>query len=67
MTNWEKYFGTPERVAKTTVQRYGNPPRIAVDHCGRQVVDISKRRYRAWLQSGTGGQARGLKSSAGGR
>ena len=22
MTNWEKYFGTPERAAKMTVQRY---------------------------------------------
>ena len=51
MTNWEKYFGTPARASKTTVQQYGSPARIAVDHRGKQVVDLPKRNYRAWLES----------------
>lgn len=48
-TNWEKYFGTPAKASRTTVQWYGN--RIAVEHKGHEVVDLPKRRYKAWLES----------------
>ena len=49
VTNYEKYFGTPARAAKTTVQQYGTPARIAVDYRGREVADLPKSRYKAWL------------------
>lgn len=54
MTNYEKYFGTPERAARTRVQEYGGfgtQSRVAVDHKGREVADISKRTYKKWLES----------------
>lgn len=51
MTNWEKYFGTPEKASKTRVDYYGEPERITVAHKGRTVVDeLPARSYLKWLR-----------------
>lgn len=52
-TNWEKHFGTPERASKTRVQEYGGfgtQARIAVEHKGREIIDLPKRSYKRWLE-----------------
>ena len=48
-TNWNRYFGSPEKVRKTRVQEYGD--RVSVEHAGFEVADMSKRKYGAWLKS----------------
>lgn len=49
MTNWEKYFGSPDKARKTMVQWYGE--RISVEHKGYEVADMPKRKYGSWLKS----------------
>ena len=54
MTNYEKYFGTPKRAARTLVQQYGGfgtQARVSVEHRTREVADVPKRAYRKWLES----------------
>lgn len=54
MTNYEKYFGTPERAARTLVQQYGGfgtQTRISIEHKNHEVADIPKRTYKKWLES----------------
>lgn len=55
MNNWQKYFGTPERAARTRVTYWGEPERVTVEHRGRTVADdIPARKYRKWLESEEG-------------
>lgn len=51
MTNWERYFGTPERASKTRVTYWGDPERVDVEHKQRTVVAcLPKRKYLKWLK-----------------
>lgn len=54
MTNWEKYFGTPELAALTTVEPHADRQRgqwIAVYHRGELVANVKARYYGIWLES----------------
>lgn len=54
MTNWEKYFGTPERAKKMTVRRYVDAMTLAdmvtLECYGAHVVTIKARYLGAWLE-----------------
>ena len=53
MTNWEKYFGTPERTALTTVERCssGVTEVVTVYHRVRIIETMLARYYGDWLDS----------------
>lgn len=61
MTNWEHYFGTPEKAARMDVRFDSWPSRASVYKVGRcsdqtvsrRVVakDMTPDEYRAWLDS----------------
>lgn len=50
-TNYEKYFGSPEKASKTRVTYWGDPERVSVEHGRRTVAsEIPKRKYLSWLK-----------------
>lgn len=61
MTNWEHYFGTPEKAARMDVRFDSWPSRVSVDRvvrindqtCSRRctVHDMTPDEYRAWLDA----------------
>ena len=54
MTNWEKYFGTPDIAALSTIEPYVDAltraQMIRVTHEGRDVVVIKARYFGVWLK-----------------
>lgn len=55
MTNYEKHFGTPERVEKMTVRRYVDAmikaDMVTLECDGAHVATIKARYFGAWLES----------------
>lgn len=54
MTNWEKYFGTPDRAASTTVEPYEDADCskwVCVYNRGEYVGRVRWSDYDVWLES----------------
>lgn len=55
VTNWEKYFGTPERTAKMDVENYvdalTNAGMVRVLCEEKTVATVKARYYGVWLKS----------------
>lgn len=54
MTNYEKYFGTPELAALSTIEPYVDAmtraQMIRVTHGGREVAVLKARHFGVWLK-----------------
>ena len=54
MTNYEKYFGTPELAALSTIEPYVDAltcaQMIRVTHEGREVAVLKARHFGVWLK-----------------
>ena len=54
MTNYEKYFGTPDIAASSTIEPYVDAltraQMIRVTHGGREVAVLKARHFGVWLK-----------------